>query len=160
MYDLFEDKKFVYLVMEMCEGGELFDFIAAKGSLTEGQAQHAFRQLMEAISYLHNKKGVCHRDLKPENLMFVSKDGRVLKLIDFGISRMFDLEGGKTTETKNLITIVGSVLYVAPEIFDGPYDKKCDIWSAGVILYIMLSGKEARSLSIAAAFECVLLICL
>lgn len=75
------------MITEYCEGGELFDYIAAKGRLFEAEAAHFFRQILQAISYLH-QNNLCHRDLKPENLLLTSKTpGATLKLIDFGLAR-------------------------------------------------------------------------
>lgn len=86
LYDYFEDKKFVYLVLELCSGGELFDRIIANKYYNEDEARIIFRQMIRAIYYCH-LNGVCHRDLKPENFIMVSKnDPYTLKLIDFGLS--------------------------------------------------------------------------
>lgn len=93
MYDFFEDKKNVYLVLEICEGGELFDRIVDNKYFEEEQGRGIFRQIIKAINYCH-ANGVCHRDLKPENFLFMSKtDEKCLKLIDFGLSKNF-FEGG------------------------------------------------------------------
>ena len=89
---------------------------------------------MTALTYLHSL-GVVHRDLKPENLVFSQKSlDSPLKIIDFGISKSLGTE-------KVLTETIGTLLYMAPEIFSHSYNEKCDIWSAGVILYVMLSGK-------------------
>lgn len=88
LYEVFEDKKFVYLVMELCEGGELFERLIKKVTLSEDEARSFFHQLLKALNYLHSKK-VCHRDLKPENLMFVKPGDNLMKIIDFGISKTF-----------------------------------------------------------------------
>ena len=93
-----------------------------------------FTQVMSSIEYCHNN-GICHRDLKPENLLYLNEGnekGNPIKVIDFGLSQIFI--------NRKLKTKVGTAYYVAPEILKGDYTEKCDIWSAGVILYIFLSG--------------------
>jgi calcium-dependent protein kinase len=142
LYEVFEDKRYVYLVMEECIGGELFDRIIDKLQkdtiFTEREAAKIFKQVISAIAYCH-KQGICHRDLKPENLLLVNKEeDSPVKVIDFGLSNIFkDVKTG--TETK-MTTKVGTAYYVSPEVLSGNYDEKCDIWSAGVILYILLCG--------------------
>jgi len=101
---------------------------------TEREAAAIFKQMMSAICYCHSQ-GICHRDLKPENLLFLNAtDESVLKVIDFGLSKIFNKEDHKMT------TKVGTAYYVSPEVLSGDYDEKCDIWSSGVILYIILTG--------------------
>ena len=139
LYDIFEDKEYIYLIMEECSGGEFFDVLAQKAKkkkmYTEKDAAKIFKQILEAVNYLH-AHGVCHRDLKPENILFSTlADDSTLKLIDFGLSKVFD--GDKNT----MKGAVGTTFYMAPEVITGQYDEKCDIWSCGVILYIMLCGK-------------------
>jgi calcium-dependent protein kinase len=137
LYEIFEDKRYIYLVMEMCSGGELFDRIYEKinehKTYTEKEAARIFKQMMTAICHCHSNK-ICHRDLKPENLLFLNKSDEDLKVIDFGLSRVFG-EKDHIMHTK-----VGTAYYVSPEILKGDYDEKCDIWSSGVILYILLTG--------------------
>lgn len=138
LYEIFEDTRYLYLVMEECSGGELFDRIIekinAQKMFTEKEAAIMFKQLMSAICYCHGA-GICHRDLKPENLLFLGKESdSPMKVIDFGLSRIF----GK--EDHRMSTKVGTAYYVSPEVLAGNYDEKCDIWSAGVILYILLCG--------------------
>jgi len=129
----YEDTTMVYLVMELCEGGELFDRIIERGTYTETKAANLIRTIVSAIEACHNS-GVVHRDLKPENLLFVSKDeDSILKVADFGFSCLF--EPGEV-----LTQIVGSPYYVAPEVLNQQYGPKVDIWSVGVVLYILLSG--------------------
>lgn len=134
--ETFENRQHVYLVMELCEGKELFDRIIDGGTFTEQNAAVVTQQMLSAVFYLH-KNQVCHRDLKPENLLFLSKgpfDKSVLKLIDFGLSTRFQ-EGGKLMSTK-----AGTPYYMAPQVLQGNYDKACDIWSCGAIVYAMLFG--------------------
>ena len=152
LYDYFEDADFVYLVLELCTGGELFDRIVEKNYYKEPEAKIIFKQMMKAIYHCHIN-GVCHRDLKPENFMMISKkDQYTIKLIDFGLSRQF--EGNVLTERKvednvkpmrrqtraTLKTKAGTPFYIAPEVLTGNYTEKCDVWSAGVILYILCCG--------------------
>jgi calcium-dependent protein kinase len=142
LFEVFDDKRHVYLVMEEATGGELFDKIIDKlqndNIFTEREAAKIFKQMVSAICYCH-KEGICHRDLKPENLLLANKkDDSEIKVIDFGLSNIFkDKQTG--TETQ-MTTKVGTAYYVSPEVLKGKYDEKCDIWSAGVILYILICG--------------------
>ncbi|KAD3067043.1 hypothetical protein R6Q59_018830 [Mikania micrantha] len=129
----YEDKQSVHLVMEVCEGGELFDRIIAKGHYSERAAASICRSIINVVHVCHFM-GVMHRDLKPENfLLSDNSENALLKATDFGLS-MFIQEG------KSYRDIVGSAYYVAPEVLKRNYGKEVDIWSAGVILYILLSG--------------------
>lgn len=128
-----EDDNAVHLVMELCEGGELFDRIVARGHYTERAAAAVTRTIVEVVQLCH-KHGVIHRDLKPENFLFANKkENSPLKAIDFGLSIFFK-PGEKFSE------IVGSPYYMAPEVLKRNYGPEIDIWSAGVILYILLCG--------------------
>ncbi|GJP29313.1 hypothetical protein CLOM_g13864 [Closterium sp. NIES-68] len=129
----FEDKHNVHIVMELCAGGELFDRIAARGHYSERAASSLFKTMMGVVDHCH-QNNVVHRDLKPENFLLADKrEDAPLKVADFGLSSFFK-EGEVFSET------VGSAFYVAPEVLKGRYDKACDVWSCGVILYILLSG--------------------
>ena len=121
------------LVLSLLEGGELFDRIIDKGHFTEKDASNQFVQMLSALSYLHDKN-IVHRDLKPENLLYQTKDDNsAIKLIDFGLAGSLN--------TGLLKTPCGTPNYVAPEILrQKPYDTKVDMWSIGVILYIILCG--------------------
>ncbi|CAN8286922.1 unnamed protein product [Cochlearia groenlandica] len=131
--ETYEDDKSVYLVMELCEGGELFDRIVARGHYTERAAAAVVKTIMEVVQMCH-KHGVMHRDLKPENFLFANKtETASLKAIDFGLSVFF-----KPGERFN--EIVGSPYYMAPDVLKQSYGPEIDIWSAGVILYILLCG--------------------
>ena len=139
IYEVFESQRSLYIVMEECKGGELFDriieHIESKKMYSEKDAAEMIRQVMSAVEYCHNN-GICHRDLKPENLLYLNKGSEKdnpIRVIDFGLSQMISSE-------KKLKTKVGTAYYVSPEILQGNYTEKCDIWSAGVILYIFLSG--------------------
>jgi calcium-dependent protein kinase len=138
LYEIFQSQRSLYLVMEECKGGEVFDriidHIQKKEMYSEKDAAKIFEKLMSAVQYCHNN-GICHRDLKPENLLYLnegSEKDNPIKVIDFGLSQIFI--------NRRLSTKVGTAYYVSPEILKGDYTEKCDIWSAGVILYILLSG--------------------
>ncbi|CAE5962456.1 unnamed protein product [Arabidopsis arenosa] len=130
----YEDRQSVHLVMELCEGGELFDKITKRGHYSEKAAAEIIRSVVKVVQICHFM-GVIHRDLKPENFLLSSKDeaSSMLKATDFGVSVF--IEEGKVYED-----IVGSAYYVAPEVLKRNYGKAIDIWSAGVILYILLCG--------------------
>ncbi|CAN6287204.1 unnamed protein product [Urochloa humidicola] len=129
----YEDAEAVHLVMELCDGGELFDRIVARGRYTERAAAAAARTVAEVVRACH-AHGVMHRDLKPENFLYAGKsEDAQLKAIDFGLS-VFFRPGERFTE------IVGSPYYMAPEVLRRNYGPEVDIWSAGVILYILLCG--------------------
>ncbi|KAK8472940.1 hypothetical protein PHAVU_001G002800 [Phaseolus vulgaris] len=129
----YEDLQNVHLVMELCLGGELFDRITAKGSYSESEAASIFRQVVNVVHACHFM-GVMHRDLKPENFLLANKDPKApLKATDFGLSVFIE-------EDKVYRELVGSAYYVAPEVLQKSYGKEIDVWSAGIILYILLSG--------------------
>ncbi|CAH8391098.1 unnamed protein product [Eruca vesicaria subsp. sativa] len=131
--ETYEDSENVHLVMELCEGGELFDRIVARGHYTERAAAGVARTIAEVVMMCH-VNGVVHRDLKPENFLFANKkENSALKAIDFGLSVFFK-PGDKFTE------IVGSPYYMAPEVLKRDYGPEVDVWSAGVIIYILLCG--------------------
>jgi len=132
MFELYDTKKKLYMVLEILRGGELFDRIVKKRFFSEAQAAQVIQCVVAAISYLH-KIGVVHRDLKPENLLYATKeDDSIIKLTDFGLA--------KFTKVK-MATACGTPGYVAPEILSGkPYGPEVDLWSIGVILYILLCG--------------------
>ncbi|XP_073285952.1 calcium-dependent protein kinase 29 [Primulina huaijiensis] len=129
----YEDRQNLHLVMELCSGGELFDRITAKGSYSEKEASRIGRQILNVVHVCHFM-GVMHRDLKPENFLMVNTDeDSPLMAIDFGLSVF--IEEGRTYRDK-----VGSAYYIAPEVLGQSYGKEIDVWSAGVILYILLCG--------------------
>ncbi|KAI1715702.1 protein kinase domain-containing protein [Ditylenchus destructor] len=133
LFDTFDEKNYVYLVMELVTGGELFDRIVAKGSYTERDASNLIRQVLQAVFFMH-ENGVVHRDLKPENLLYYNQDEESKIMIsDFGLS--------KTEESGVMATACGTPGYVAPEVLQQrPYGKAVDVWSIGVIAYILLCG--------------------
>ncbi|XP_004502721.1 CDPK-related kinase 4-like [Cicer arietinum] len=135
-YDAFEDVNNVYIVMELCEGGELLDRILERGGrYTEKDAKAILVQILSVVAFCH-LQGVVHRDLKPENFLFVSKDeDSVMKVIDFGLSDF-------VRPDQRLNDIVGSAYYVAPEVLHRSYSVEGDLWSIGVISYILLCGSR------------------
>ncbi|CAN1199188.1 Calcium-dependent protein kinase 21 [Linum perenne] len=134
----YEDRQSVHLVMELCAGGELFDRIIAKGHYSEKDAAKICREIVNVVHACHFM-GVMHRDLKPENFLLSSKDeDATIKATDFGLSVF--IEEGFLIAGKVYRDIVGSAYYVAPQVLRRSYGKEIDIWSAGVILYILLSG--------------------
>lgn len=133
LYEFLEDKRFFYLVMDVYDGGELFDQIISRQKFTESDAAATVKQVLSGVTYLH-KYHIVHRDLKPENLLLESKaPDALIKIVDFGLSAFFDT----TTKLKERL---GTAYYIAPEVLKQKYDEKCDVWSIGVILYILLCG--------------------
>lgn len=129
----YEDAVSVHVVMELCAGGELFDRIIQRGHYTERKAAELTRTIVGVVEECHSL-GVMHRDLKPENFLLVDKkEDSLLKTIDFGLSIFF-----KPGETFS--DVVGSPYYVAPEVLRKRYGPEADVWSAGVMVYILLSG--------------------
>ncbi|KAL6965180.1 Calcium-dependent protein kinase 5 [Sarracenia purpurea var. burkii] len=129
----YEDPLYIHIVMELCSGGELFDRIIQRGHYTERKAAELTRIIVGVVEACHSL-GVMHRDLKPENFLLVNKDDDFsLKAIDFGLSVFFK-PGQVFTD------VVGSPYYVAPEVLLKHYGPEADVWTAGVILYILLSG--------------------
>lgn len=134
IYETFEDQNAYHIVMELCKGKELLLYLSESGCFEEKLALSLFTKIMSIVNYLH-KHGVCHRDLKLENFVAVSNENMLdMKLIDFGLSKKF-------CKNKTMETVVGTPYYVAPEVLSGNYGEKCDIWSCGVILFVILSGK-------------------
>ncbi|EPS59727.1 hypothetical protein M569_15078, partial [Genlisea aurea] len=135
-YEAYEDGENVYVVMELCKGGELLDRILSRGGkYSEEDAKVVMVQILSVVSYCH-LQGVVHRDLKPENFLFTLKDDHSpLKAIDFGLSDYV-----KPDERLN--DIVGSAYYVAPEVLHRSYGTEADMWSIGVIAYILLCGSR------------------
>eukprot|EP01083_Nonionella_stella_P057096 150025_1 len=136
-YDLFWQDDKMCIVLEYVPGGELFDLIKRLQRIPEERAKNIFRQMLSAVEYLHSKN-ICHRDLKPENILLMGGDSDEIKISDFGLSRLV----GNASFMK---TLCGTPQYVAPEVLnnaatDSTYTHKVDLWSLGVILYVMLSG--------------------
>jgi len=136
LFGLFEDAKTFYVVTELVEGGELFDRIVKKEYYSEEDACKVIKTIAEALQYC-NSVGVVHRDLKPENILLVTdEDDSKIKIADFGFAKEINPEG-----EAELKTTCGTPGYVAPEIISGKrYHKEVDMWSLGVIAYILLCG--------------------
>lgn len=123
----------MHIVMDLCAGGELFDSIVEAGNFSEKKAAQVFRKMVEVVHHCH-ELGVMHRDLKPENFLLTSKGADAeLKLTDFGLGVFFK-------PGERFRDLVGSPYYVAPEVLRKNYSHEADMWSLGVILYILLSG--------------------
>ncbi|KEG01073.1 CAMK/CDPK protein kinase [Plasmodium vinckei vinckei] len=134
LLETFEDEEQIYLIMDLCTGGELFDKIIKKGSFVEMYASFIMKQIFSVLNYLHIRN-ICHRDIKPENFLFYDKSTEsLIKIIDFGLAAYFnDIDYEMKTKA-------GTPYYVAPQVLTGCYDYKCDLWSAGVLFYIILCG--------------------
>ena len=133
IYEVYQNKSKIFIVTELCTGGELFDRIKQMSRFSENQAAKYMLQIVSAVMHCH-QRGIVHRDLKPENLLFENESPDAsLKLIDFGTSRIINHE-------KKMKKLIGTYYYMAPEVIQGEYDEKCDVWSLGIILYILLSG--------------------
>ena len=137
-YEIYESETCISFVMELAEGGDLFDFIskAPNKHLNDDMAVDIIVQILEVITYLHYDKRICHRDIKPDNFLVVIKEDESVevKLIDFGFASVID-------DRKLMKDHLGTPMYMAPEIVIGEaYNEKIDVWSAGVILFNMLTG--------------------
>ncbi|XP_049849978.1 myosin light chain kinase A-like [Schistocerca gregaria] len=130
--DIFDTPQTIMLCTELASGGELFDRIVEREYFTEKQARYIMEQLLSAMCYIH-EMGIVHRDLKPENLLLLNDKEDVIKIADFGLSKIY--------KEDVMSTACGTPGYVAPEILQcESYDEKIDVWSAGVIMYILLCG--------------------
>ena len=141
LYEIFEDEKYFYLIIEYCEGGELLHRIRERNEkgnpFKEKEIAEIFKEIISAISYCHDNN-VVHRDLKLENILFLNKnENSEIKIIDFGVSTILEK---KENKIKRLNSKIGTVYYMSPEILKGSYTELCDIWACGVILYIMVFG--------------------
>ena len=140
LFDCYYDNNYYYMVEEYCSGGDLYDYIRKQKFFSEKKAAYILNQLLSAVNHLH-KKNIVHRDLKPENIVFIktskknendSQEDVFIKLIDFGTS--ISMKGGNLTQE------LGTIYYIAPEVFKNNYNERADIWSVGIILYTMLCG--------------------
>jgi serine/threonine protein kinase len=137
MNAIFDTKESLFIVMELMEGGELYEEIIQRSTFTEAEAAVIVKQLLEALVYLHARQ-IVHRDLKLENLLLAKRGELTVKLADFGLSRLFK-PGGQ------MFTACGTPFYVAPDILlatdESGYGSNVDMWAVGVLLYILLSGR-------------------
>ena len=137
MVDCYEDTKHVHIITKKYTGGELFEKIidnaTASGCLSERKTSGIIKSLLQAVDYLH-KNDIVHQDIKPENILFELEKEDTIKLIDFGLSRRHK-KGDQPMSNP-----IGTAYYMSPELFKGKYDKSCDIWSIGVVAYILLCG--------------------
>ena len=132
IYEFFEDTSNFYIVLELCSGGDLFERVLEVKRFSENQAAEIMSQILSGLSYLHAKK-IVHRDIKLENLLLENKENLFIKIIDFDTATFFK-QGYQRG-------IYGTPMYMAPEIVRGRYTENCDLWSCGIILYILLLGK-------------------
>ena len=135
LFEFYSNKEYYAMILELCSGGELYKEIIQKAPFSEGYASYVMYQIFSAINYCH-KMHIIHRDLNPENILIIDRNDLGyprIKICDFGTSKIME----KRMQKK----VVGSIFYIAPEVLKKKYNEKCDIWSCGVILYILLSQK-------------------
>ena len=132
--ETYNDDQYFHIVMEASKGKDLFEKLLESGCLSEDNAADIAFKVLSSLAYCHSK-GISHRDIKAENILFhkESNEGEI-KIIDFGLSK-------KYKNLEKMQTILGTPYYVAPEVLKGSYDEKCDIWSVGALIYIMLVGE-------------------
>lgn len=137
VFEFYNTKEGYYIITDYCKGGELFDKILENAPFDEAAAAYIMYQILSAVFYCHNLN-IIHRDLKPENILIENEEKDTgylnIKVIDFGTAKLFD-------RNKSEKKVIGSAYYIAPEVLNSKYNEKCDIWSCGVIMYILLSGK-------------------
>ena len=129
----FEDEKYIYLVMQLCDGIDMYKYMDKHGKFSEAEAAHFAKKILEALNHIHSI-GVVHRDIKPDNIMI--GEHKELKIIDFGLSKDTELH------PRQLKSIAGSKIFMAPEVIerDSTHSTPVDLWSLGITLYVMLSG--------------------
>ena len=134
LYEFFDEETRYLVVAELCKGGELWEEMQNRARWTEKEAAIITKQVLTALNHCHSNN-IVHRDVKPENIMLEDlKKLDQIKLIDFGVATRIKNLNEKLTEQ------VGSPYYIAPEVIKGSYNYKCDLWSTGVITYMLLSG--------------------
>lgn len=134
LLDVYEDETHIHMVMECMDGGELLDRLRARQRYTDEQSKHAIWQILLAVNYLHGRK-IVHKDLKLQNFLYQSPEpSETLKLIDFGFSQVW------VQSDKEMNRCVGTLAYSAPEVLKQRYTSQCDLWSIGVILFVLLVG--------------------
>lgn len=131
-FETYDDKSYIYLVMELCTGGELFDsseeYLKSGKAYSEKRAAEVIMKCLQALQHCH-ALGITHRDIKPENIMF-GKDEEV-RLVDFGLAK---------DTTHHMKSYAGTPYFMAPEVLNGNYTHKCDIWSLACVLYMLMAG--------------------
>lgn len=139
IFEFYNTAEGYYLITEFCSDGELFNEIVDNAPFSEPSAARIMYQIFSAVNYCH-KMNIIHRDLKPENILIEKKDGKKynIKIIDFGTAKLYE-------KNKSEKKVIGSSYYIAPEVLTENYNQMCDLWSCGVILYILLSGKAPFS---------------
>ncbi|OMJ76816.1 hypothetical protein SteCoe_23752 [Stentor coeruleus] len=133
-FEYFDDRDNFYLITEVCKGNSLYNLLVKSGKLSENKVQEIMFQVLQAVEYLHEKK-IVHRDIKPENVLLTLSNGSCLKLSDFGSAEQM-------VKMNKLTGCFGSVFYLAPEVFKNEYDEKVDIWSCGVMIWVLITGKQ------------------
>jgi len=139
IFEFYNTPEGFYLITEFCGGGELFQEVVDHAPFAENIAASIMYQIFSAVNYCHNMN-IIHRDLKPENILIDKKEGKRynIKIIDFGTAKIYE-------KNKSERKVIGSSYYIAPEVLTENYNQICDLWSCGVILYILLSGKAPFS---------------
>ena len=132
--DIFDEEDYLYIIEEYCEGGDLFSYIMKHRYIPEDKTKIIICQILKTLKYLHENH-ITHRDIKPENILIHRKEPEIIvKLADFGTATFF-------CKNKSLTDIMGTPYYIAPEVIKGSYNEKSDIWSTGVIVFLLLCGK-------------------
>jgi len=140
VYEFYNTKAEFYIISELCSGGELFDRIIKLKKLDETVAAYVMKQLLSAILFCH-KNQIIHRDLKPENILIESNDDHSNKENNFFTIKVIDFGTGEIFKNNTLLhKQIGTPFYIAPEVLNNQYNEKCDLWSCGIILYILLCG--------------------
>lgn len=142
MYEAYEDDEYVNMILELAEGGSLYDRLQQYGTFTEGRVVRCIKDIVSALEYLHvREQPIIHRDLKPENILLDANGN--CKVTDFGCSNIIDLRGGTR------YTYAGTQIYMAPEMVSNiPYTESIDLWNVGVMIYELLTGENPFAIQI------------